>query len=96
MTPKAKPTALVEFTRWMIDPKGRTPVAVQPARVDCVEHFSDAYGEAHQREYWWGEPTDKPIPACAKIIMQGKQEYLVQGTAAEIKEALNRSLKGWE
>jgi hypothetical protein len=80
----------VMFTKWVIDEKGRRPVAVEPSRVDVVEHYSDSYGEPHQREYWWGEPTDKPIPAAARIIMQGKQEYLVQGTVAEVLAALEK------
>ena len=48
----------VLFTRWCIDAKGRTPVAVEPARVDCVEHYGDAYGGEKYRvqvELWHGE-----------------------------------------
>ena len=71
----------VTFTRWCMEAKGRTPVSVNPARVDCVEHFSDAYPPR-----WEGED---PFPACTKIIMQGKQEYMVQGTVPEVTDKLN-------
>jgi hypothetical protein len=73
--------ALVLFTRWCIDPKGRTPVTINPDRVDCIEHWGDAF-EA---------PYGEKFPAAAKVILKGKQEYVVQGTVAEVTHALEGS-----
>ena len=69
----------VLFTRWSMQASDRTPVAVNPARVDCVEWFGDAFHAATGEDY----------PAAAKIIMQGKQEYVVQGTVAAVTALLN-------
>jgi len=90
----------VTFTRWMIDQKGRKPVSVEPSRVDVIEHSGDAYGkrgEPHVR-LWWNEdvrtaPVHDQIPACTRIVMQGKQEYLVQGTVEEVTAKINDALK---
>ena len=68
------------FMRWCMDPKGRTPVSVDPKRVDCTEHFSDAFHSA----------TGEDFSAATKIVMKGKQEYVVQGTLAEVVDALNK------
>jgi hypothetical protein len=69
----------VPFMRWCLDPKGRTQVSVNPTRVDCVEHFSEAFKAA----------TGEEFPAASKIIMKGKQEYLVQGALDDVIEQLN-------
>lgn len=69
----------VSFTRWCLDPKGRTTVTVESKRVDCVEHFGEAFHAAATSEYF---------PACSKIIMQGKQEYLVQGSVEAVTRCL--------
>lgn len=71
----------VTFTRWCIDPKGRTPVSVDPKRVDCTEHCWNAYSG----------PVDGDMPAATRIIMKGKQVYTVQGTLAEVVAKLNGS-----
>jgi hypothetical protein len=70
----------VLFTRWCVDPKGRTPVAVEPKRVDCVEFFSEAFFHG---------ATGERFEAAAKIIMQGKQEYLVEGSVEAVTASLN-------
>ena len=70
----------IMFTRWMLDPKGRTPVSVDPTRVDCTEHFGDAFTHA---------ATGEEYPAATRIVMKGKQEYLVQGAVAEVVAKLN-------
>jgi hypothetical protein len=69
----------VMFTRWAMNPKGRTLVSVNPSDVERTEHYSDAYQAA----------TDEAFPAATKIIMTYKQEYLVQGTASEVLAKLN-------
>lgn len=68
------------FTRWCVQPEGRTPVAVNPERVDCVEW----YGDAFKGMAGFGED----YPAATKIIMRGKQEYIVQGSVAEVTDML--------
>lgn len=70
----------VQFTRWSLNAESRTPVSIEAARVDCVEFFSDP----HTRS-----ATGEQFPAATRIIMQGKQEYLVQGTVAEVTKQLN-------
>jgi hypothetical protein len=69
----------IQFMRWCVDQKGRTPVSVDPTRVDCTEHFQDAFKASYGEEF----------PAATKIIMKGKQEYLVQGTLEETVSKLN-------
>jgi len=69
----------VLFTRWCLNAEDRTPVAVNPKRVDCLEHFSPAFRAA----------TGEDFPAATKIVMQGKQEYVVQGDVREVQDALN-------
>lgn len=69
---------LVPFVRWMMDEKGRTPVAVKPDRVDAIEYYGDAFATS------WGEN----YPAATRIIMKGKQEYIVQGTVEEVRAKL--------
>jgi hypothetical protein len=90
----------VMFTRWMIDHKGRKPIAVDPSRVDAVEHSGDAYGNKGDASVrlWWNEdvreaPVYDQIPACTKIIMQGKQEYLVQGTVEDVAYKINKAIQ---
>lgn len=73
----------IYFVRWCIDPKGRTPVSIDPTRVDATEHFSDAFEAA----------TGESFPAATKVIMKGKQEYIVQGTVARIVAAINQEDK---
>lgn len=68
------------FTRWSLDPASRTPVAVEPKRVDCVELFSPAMTHS---------ATGEAYPPATKIIMQGKQEYIVQGSVEDVTERLN-------
>jgi hypothetical protein len=72
----------IQFTRWSVKPSDRTPVSVDPKRVDCVEHFCDAHPPR-----WDGD--DMPTTAATRIIMRNKQEYLVQGTHAEVVNHLN-------
>jgi hypothetical protein len=74
---------LVSFTRWCLEAAERVPVAVDPKRVDCVEFFS---GEMKNTAY--GED----FPAATKIIMKGKQEYIVQGSVAEVVFQLNKGI----
>ena len=70
---------LVQFTRWCMDPRGRTPVTINPDRVDAVEHWDDACVGA----------TGEKFPAACVIIMRNKQAYTVQGSVAEVTLALN-------
>jgi hypothetical protein len=82
----------VMFTRWTTGPEGRTPIAVNPKRVDCVEFVS--HPQPVRAAIWTGEAGlgfDATIqaPACTNIIMQGKQSYWVQGTVEEVTAALN-------
>ena len=64
----------VLFTRWCLDLAGRTLIAVEPKRVDCLEYF---------------HPEGGGMPAGTKIIMQGKQAYIVVGTVEEVTAKLN-------
>lgn len=70
----------VPFMRWCLDQKGRTPVSVDPARVDCTEWFGPAFTHAG---------TQEKFPAATKIIMKNKQEYVVQGEHDEVVSKLN-------
>lgn len=84
----------VMFTRWAASPEGRTPVAVNPKRVDCIEFISAA--SPVRAAVWTGDPShgfDAMIeaPAATRIIMQGKQEFWVQGSVADVQAALNGS-----
>lgn len=87
----------VLFTRWATDPASRTQVAVNPKRVDCVEFIYPA-GPA-RAAVWTNDAKYKfddviEVPAATRIVMQGKQEYWVQGTVAEVTARLNkRSLR---
>ena len=75
----------ITFTRWCVDPKGRTPVSVDPTRVESTELFSDA------RQARWEGDDDSIYPMCAatRIIMRNKTEYLVQGDHASVTAKLN-------
>ena len=75
----------VTFTRWCVDAKGRTPVSVDPTRVDSTEHFCDA------RSARWPGDDDSIYPMCAgtRIVMRNKQEYLVQGKLEDVVLLLN-------
>ena len=66
------------FTRWCIDPKRRTPVSVEPTRVDCVEYYGDAFTGP------LGE-----FPAACVITLKNKQQFTVQGSVTEVVTALN-------
>jgi hypothetical protein len=86
----------MQFTRWTINPKDRRPVSVEPTRVDVIEHYQDAVSQDDSEKYrrvqiatWWGEEGHDGVPAATKIIMQNKQEYLVQGTVPEVTDKLN-------
>ena len=70
---------LVIFTRWCMNPKGRTPVTINPDRVDCIEYWGDAFEASNGEKF----------PAAARVILKGKQEYVVQGTVAEVTIMLN-------
>ncbi len=72
----------VLFTRWCLDPKGRTDVAVEPSRVDAVEFFSQGFTHPVDKEYY---------PHATKLIMRGKQEYIVQGSVDYVTDVLNLS-----
>jgi uncharacterized protein YlzI (FlbEa/FlbD family) len=62
-------------------PEGRTPISVDPLRVDCTEHYSEQFKAA----------TGEVFPWATKIIMRNKQEYLVQGALEEVIEKLNKA-----
>jgi hypothetical protein len=64
-----------------MDPKGRTLISVDPCRVDSVEF----YGPAFKATYDGGED----FPAASRIIMKGKQEYVVQGDVDVVTCLLN-------
>jgi hypothetical protein len=70
----------ITFVRWCLDPQGRTPISVDPARVDCTEHYQD--GMVHGG-------TGEAFPAATKLVMKGRQEYLVQGAHDEVVARLN-------
>lgn len=70
----------IQFTRWCVDPKGRTEVSVDPTRVDATEHFSLPFTHGGTRE---------KFPAATKIIMKNKQEYVVQGDVTEVVNRIN-------
>jgi hypothetical protein len=72
----------VMFQRWCVDPKGRTLISVDPKRVDCTEHYSDAFRASPG-------PTEEDFPPATRIIMKGKQEYLVQGSLPNVVDKLN-------
>jgi hypothetical protein len=66
-----------------VDRKGRTPISVDPTRVDCTEHFIDAFKSQHP-------DVQEDMPAGTKIIMKGgKKEYFVQGTHEDVVAKLN-------
>lgn len=75
----------ITFNKWCVDPSGRGPVSVDPTRVECVEHFTDAI----EKPRWEGD--DYPREAAARIIMKNKKEYLVQGTHSWVVEMLNEA-----
>jgi hypothetical protein len=70
----------IKFTRWCVDPKGRTLVSVDPTRVDATEHFSDSFNHGATAEHF---------PAATKIILKNKQEYIVQGLLSDVVDLLN-------
>lgn len=70
----------VIFTRWCLDPKGRTSVSVDPTRVECTEHYVDAFDHSG---------TDEKFPAATNIIMRNSEEYTVQGSLDEVVRRLN-------
>jgi hypothetical protein len=69
----------IQFVRWCMNPDGCTAVAVEASRVDCIEHFSPAFTT----------PAGEDYAAATKIVMRGKQEYIVQGTVEEVANTLN-------
>ncbi len=75
----------VMFTRWSVKPQDRTPVSVDPKRVDSTEHFCDA----RQSRFDGDDDSIYPMTAATKIVMKNKQEYLVQGTLADVVNTLN-------
>lgn len=79
----------VTFIRWSMDPKSRTPVSINPDRVDCTEHFTDVFTPPPENAAYV-----EAMPAGTKIIMKGKQEYLVQGSLEEVVEKLNAEVAG--
>jgi hypothetical protein len=86
----------ITFTKWNIDSSRRKPVAVEPTRVDVIEHYQDAHGDDGDKAtkiriaIWWGEDGHDHVPAATRIIMQNKQEFLVQGTVEEVTKAINQ------
>ena len=68
------------FTRWCLTPSDRTPVSVDPTRVDVTEHYSLGF-TSYGVDY----------PAATKIIMRNKQEYLVEGALVDVVKQLNGS-----
>jgi hypothetical protein len=70
----------VTFRRWCVTKEHRTMVAVNPKRVDCVEAFGPAFIRAD---------TGKTVPPAVRIVMQGKQEFIVVGTVEQVAAALN-------
>jgi hypothetical protein len=91
--------AKVTFQRWAIDKNGRHPISVEPSRVDVIEYYQDKCADTTkygpQIAVWWDEdvrfPVHNYIPAATKIIMQGKQEFFVQGTVEEVTKAINEA-----
>jgi hypothetical protein len=85
----------VTFQRWMLDRNGRRPISVEPSRVDVIEHYQDACTDTEryriQIATWWNEEGHDHIPAATRIIMQGKQEFFVQGTVEEVTKAINEA-----
>ena len=90
----------VTFQRWVIDRNGRRPVSFEPSRVDVIEHYQDACIDdvkyRPQINMWWDQDDKDPnrrtsIPAATRIIMQGKQEFFVQGTVEEVTKAINEA-----
>jgi hypothetical protein len=83
----------VQFTRWSVNREHRNALSIEPSRVDVVEHYQDAVTDVEkykvQIAVWWGEDGHDGIPAASKIIMQGKQEFIVHGTVEEVTAALN-------
>ncbi|MFY9841198.1 MAG: hypothetical protein WAK55_32960 [Xanthobacteraceae bacterium] len=81
---------------WALDATKRRSLALDPARVDVIEHYQDAYGTAKgfqtQVDLWWGEPGHDSVPTASRIIMQGKQEYLVQGRVDDVLYEINLAL----
>lgn len=71
--------ALVSFTRWCANADGRTPVSINPDRVDCVEEYGPAFVAG----------TGEAFPAATRIIMRNKQEYVVQGSVRDVTTRLN-------
>jgi hypothetical protein len=71
--------AQITFTRWCMDPAGRTSISVDPTRVESTEFFIDAYQH----------PNGEKLPAATKITMRNRQEYIVQGASADIVSLLN-------
>lgn len=58
----------------------RTPVSVNPERVDCTTFFCGPTP---------GNDVSEALPAATKIIMRNKQEYLVQGAHDDVVLTLN-------
>ena len=87
--------AKITFMKWIVAKEQRRPISVEPSRVDVIEHYQDATAAADADKYkmqiamWWGEDGHDHIPAATKIIMQGKQEYIVQGTVEDVTKAIN-------
>jgi len=71
----------VTFIKWSLAKNGRTPVSINPARVEHVEFFTDA-----TQSRWDG---DEALPAGCKITMRNKAIFYVQGEYAAVVEALN-------
>jgi hypothetical protein len=70
----------IAFLRWCMDPKGRTPVSVDPTVVACTEHLGDAFHHA---------VTGENFPVATKIILKNKKEYVVQGALVDVVTKLN-------
>jgi len=73
----------VQFVKWCMTAKDRTPIAVEPSRVDFIELFSEAFNHGG---------TGEAFPPATKITMRGKQEFIVQGDVVEVARALNHAL----
>jgi hypothetical protein len=62
----ARPTTLpartvITFTQWSLDRGGRTPVSINPSRLDVVEFFSPASPGGRWKD-------DEAFPASSKIV----------------------------
>lgn len=74
----------VQFKRWSLNPDSRTPISVNPERVDATETFGPAFKH---------NATQEEFPAATKVVMKNGTEYVVQGDVDWVTKQLNREEK---